>query len=130
MAEGWTRHLKSDSIDAYSAGIEKHGMNERVVKVMDEAGVNISKQTSKLIDELPITNFDYVVTVCSSAHESCPLFPRKAKVVHKSFDDPPLLTASSDSEEEVLNVYRSVRDEIKEYILSMPEVFLDQWNKE
>ncbi len=125
MAEGWARHLKNDSIEAYSAGVQKHGMNTMAIRVMDEAGVDISKQTSKLIEDLPTKEFDYVITVCSNAHESCPLFPGKAKIVHKGFDDPPLLTASSGSEEETLNVYRRVRDEIKEYILILPEALLD-----
>ena len=125
MAEGWAHHLKNDSIEAYSAGVKKHGMNEMAIRVMDEAGVDISKQTSKLIEDLPTKEFDYVITVCSNAHESCPLFPGKAKIVHKGFDDPPLLAASSDSEEEALNVYRRVRDEIKEYIMILPEAVLD-----
>jgi len=125
MAEGWARYLKNDSIDAYSAGVKKHGMNKMAIRVMAEKGVDISKQTSKLIENLPTKEFDYVITVCSNAHESCPLFPGKAKIVHKGFEDPPLLAASSGSEEETLNVYRRVRDEIKEYILTLPEALLD-----
>jgi len=125
MAEGWARHLKSASIEAYSAGIEKHGMNELAIQVMAEAGVDISKQSSKLVKELPIAEFDYVVTVCNNAHESCPLFAGKAKTIHKGFDDPPQLAATSSSEEEALNCYRRVRDKIKEYILSLPEALLD-----
>ena len=125
MAEGWAHHLKNDSIEAYSAGVKKHGMNKMAIKVMAEAGVDIAKQTSKLIEDLPTKEFDYVITVCSNAHESCPLFPGKAKIVHKGFGDPPLLAASSDSEEESLNIYRRVRDEIKEYILALPEALLD-----
>jgi len=125
MAEGWAYHLKNDSIEAYSAGVKKHGMNKMAIRVMAEAGVDISKQTSKLIEDLPTNEFDYVITVCSNAHESCPLFPGKAKIVHKGFEDPPLLAASSGSEEEALNVYRRVRDEIKEYILILPDALLD-----
>jgi len=125
MAEGWARHLKNDNIEAYSAGVKKHGMNKMAVRVMAEAGVDISKQNSKLIEDLPIKEFDYVITVCSNAHESCPLFPGKATIIHKGFDDPPLLAASSGSDEEALNVYRRVRDEIKEYILTLPEALLD-----
>ncbi len=126
MAEGWARLLKNDSIEGYSAGVKKHGMNKMAIRVMAEKGVDISKQTSKLIEDLPTKEFDYVITVCSNAHESCPLFPGKAKIVHKGFEDPPLLAASSGSEEEALNVYRRVRDEIKEYILTLPEALLDE----
>jgi arsenate reductase len=125
MAEGWARHLKNDSLESYSAGIKKHGMNEMAIRVMSEAGVDISKHKSKLIEELPTKEFDYVITVCSNAHESCPIFPDKAKIIHMGFDDPPLLAGSSSSEEEALSFYRRVRDEIKEYILSLPEALLD-----
>ena len=124
MAEGWARHLKGDKIEAYSAGVEKHGLNQMAVRVMAEEGVDISNHTSKLVDELPVKEFDYVVTVCSNAHESCPLFPGRAKVAHKNFDDPPRLTAGTKTEEEALNCYRRVRDEIKEYIISLPEGLL------
>jgi arsenate reductase len=122
MAEGWARHLKGDIIEAYSAGVEKHGLNELAVRVMAEEGVDISGHTSKLVNELPIKEFDYVITVCSNAHESCPLFSGEARVVHKSFDDPPRLAAGVKTGEEALNCYRKVRDEIKEYIIKLPEV--------
>ena len=119
MAEGWARHLKSEIIEAYSAGIEKHGVNPLAVRVMAEAGVDISRQTSKLIDELPTRDFDYVITLCDHASESCPFFP--GKTVHRSFPDPPRLAAKARSEEEALVFYRLVRDQIKEYIASLPE---------
>ncbi len=122
MAEGWARHLKGDVVEPYSAGIEKHGINERAVMVMAEAGVDISHQKSKLINELPAVDFDYVVTVCDRAYESCPLFSGKAKVVHRSFDDPPALADSDATEEAVLDFYRRVRDEIKQFVLQLPEV--------
>ncbi len=122
MAEGWARHLKNDVIEAYSAGIEKHGMNAHAVKVMAEAGVDISGQYSKLIHELPENRkFDYVVTVCDHAHESCPLFPGKAKIIHKGFDDPPRLAAGATTEEESLEHYRRVRDEIRDFIMTLPK---------
>ncbi len=120
MAEGWARYLKGDIINAYSAGIETHGMNERAMKVMYEAGVDISDHHSKLVDELDI-EFDYVVTVCGHAHETCPMFPGKAKVVHVGFDDPPRLTRDMQDEEEILKVYRRVRDEIKAFVEKLPE---------
>ena len=99
MAEGWARQLKSATIEAFSAGIEPHGLNLLAVKVMAEAGVDISGQRSKHVDELKDVAFDYVVTVCDNAHESCPLFPGKIKVVHVGFDDPPRLARDAKSEE-------------------------------
>jgi len=120
MAEGWTRHLKGDVIEPFSAGIEKHGMNDMAIKVMAEAGVDISGYFSKLIDELPTRNFDYVITVCDNAHESCPLFPGRAKVIHKGFDDPPRLAEGTSSEEEAMVHYRRVRDEIREFVDTLP----------
>ena len=121
MAEGWARALKGDVIEPYSAGIEKHGINERAVRVMAEAGVDISGQQSRLISELPVQNFDYVVTVCDHAHESCPLFPGRARVIHRGFDDPPRLAAGAASEEEALEHYRRVRDEIRSFVETLPE---------
>ncbi len=121
MAEGWARHLKGDVIEPYSAGIEKHGLNEKAVRVMAEAGVDISGQQSRLISELPVQDFDYVVTVCDHAHESCPLFPGTARVVHRGFDDPPRLAAGAASEEEALEHYRRVRDEIRSFVETLPD---------
>ncbi|MBE6365860.1 MAG: arsenate reductase ArsC [Lentisphaerae bacterium] len=121
MAEGWTRMLKSDKIEAYSAGIEKHGLNLYAVKVMAEAGVDISTQKSKLIQELPDLNFDYVITVCGNAHKSCPFFPAASRVIHVGFDDPPHLAASCRTDEEKLDCYRRVRDEIRLFVESLPD---------
>ncbi len=121
MAEGWARHIKSEVIKAYSAGIEKHGLNPNAVKVMAEAGVDISRQKSKLLSELKGLEFDYIVTVCDNAHESCPLFPSKTKVVHMGFDDPPRLARKAKTEEEALEHYRRVRDEIRNYIETLPQ---------
>jgi len=119
MAEGWTRHLKGDVIDAYSAGIEVHGMNSLAVKVMAEVGVDISGQRSKLIDELPVQQFDYVITLCGQANETCPFLP--GKKIHKGFDDPPKMAAEAGSEEETLSFYRKVRDEIGDYLSILPQ---------
>jgi arsenate reductase len=121
MAEGWAKALKSDVIEAYSAGIETHGMNARAVKVMAEAGVDISCHRSKNVSELMEVPFDYVVTVCGNAHETCPMFPGKAKVVHVGFDDPPKLAKDARSEEEALAHYRRVRDEIRGFVEQLPE---------
>ncbi len=116
MAEGWCRALKGDHVDVYSAGIETHGLNPDAVKVMAEAGVDISKHRSKHVDELKDIEFDYVITVCGHANENCPLFPGKAKVIHVGFDDPPQLAKSAGTEEERLDCYRKVRDEIKRFV--------------
>ena len=122
MAEGWAKALKSDVIEAWSAGIETHGMNARAVKVMAEAGVDISGHRSKKADELKEVAFDYVVTVCGHANETCPMWlDGKAKVVHVAFDDPPKLAKAAKSEQEALDQYRRVRDEIRAYIETLPE---------
>jgi arsenate reductase len=120
MAEGWTRHLKSDIIEPYSAGIETHGLNPLAVKVMAEAGVDISNHRSKHLNEVKDMTFDYVITVCDAANESCPFFPGKTVRIHKSFDDPPKLAKSAGTEEEALVHYRRVRDEIRTFIEGMP----------
>jgi len=121
MAEGWARHLKSDVVEPYSAGIEIHGLNPNAVKVMAEAGVDISGHHSKHLNELKDIDFDYVITVCDIAHESCPIFPGKTKVVHVGFDDPPRLAKQAKTKEDALNCYRRVRDEIRVLIETLPE---------
>jgi arsenate reductase (thioredoxin) len=121
MAEGWTRHLKGDSVEPYSAGIETHGLNPNAVKVMAEAGVDISRQRSKHLDALKDVIFDYVITVCDNAHEACPLFPGKTKVIHVGFDDPPRLAQTAKTEEAALGHYRRVRDEIRAFVEKLPE---------
>jgi arsenate reductase (thioredoxin) len=126
MAEGWTRHLKSDGIAAYSAGVEPHGMNPRAVKAMVEAGVDISGQTSKHIDALQGIEFDYVITLCDHANESCPLFSGKTRRLHMGFDDPPKLASNAANEEEAMAHYRRVRDEIKRFVEKLPEVLLEE----
>lgn len=125
MAEGFARALKSNEFEAYSAGIEKHGMNPHAVSVMAEAGIDITVQESNTTDELPVKEFDYVVTVCDNAKESCPWFPAKTKLVHRSFQDPPTLTRDMPDGEEKLAVYRRVRDEIRKYVESLPAAFAD-----
>jgi arsenate reductase len=120
MAEGWARHLKADAVEPYSAGIEKHGMNPHAVNVMAEAGVDITGQRSKTVEELGLVHFDYVVTVCGHAHEHCPVFPGRAKVVHIGFDDPPKLSAGLPDGEEKLAIYRRVRDEIRRFVEALP----------
>ena len=121
MAEGWVRHLKADVIEPYSAGIETHGLNPSAVKVMVEVGVDISSHCSKLVSDLNDIKFDYVVTVCEHASENCPIFPGNAEVIHVGFDDPPKLTKEAETEEQALDCYRRVRDEIKEFVKTLPE---------
>ena len=132
MAEGWTHALKSDEINAYSAGIETHGLNPNAVKVMGEAGVDITVQQSQHIDEFKDVNLDVVVTVCGHAHETCPWFPADCKVIHVGFEDPPKLArelaAKGASEEEQLEPYRRVRDEIKAFVEKLPGA-LDETQK-
>jgi arsenate reductase len=126
MAEGWARHLKGDLIEPFSAGIEVHGLNPDAVRVMAEAGVDISHHQSKRLVDLPSLDFDYVVTVCDHARESCPVFPGKAKVIHVGFDDPPRLAAGAATEAERLQPYRRVRDEIRRFVESLPERLLQE----
>lgn len=121
MAEGWTKHLKGDTINAFSAGIETHGLNSHAVNVMAEAGVDISEQKSQHIDAFKGQNFDYVITVCGHAHEHCPWFPGKARVVHAGFDDPPKMAQAFNDKEKKLDCYRKVRDKIKAYVMMLPE---------
>jgi len=121
MAEGWARHLKSDEIDAYSAGVEPHGLNPNAVKIMAEAGVDISGHQSQHIDEFKEVELDVVVTVCGHAYETCPAFPGQTKVVHIGFDDPPELAEGAGTEDEALGHYRRVRDEIRAFVEKLPE---------
>ena len=125
MAEGWTRALKSDEIEVYSAGIETHGLNPNAVRVMAEAGVDIATQKSQHIDEFKGVKLDYVITVCNHAHETCPWFPSNCEVIHVGFEDPPKmareLAEKGGSEEEQLDCYRNVRDEIKAFVETLPD---------
>ncbi|MFA5864284.1 MAG: arsenate reductase ArsC [Phycisphaerae bacterium] len=121
MAEGWARHLKGDLVEPYSAGIETHGLNPNAVRVMAEVGVDISRHHSKHLNEVKHILFDYVITVCDNAHESCPLFPGRTKVVHVGFIDPPRLAKEAKSEDEALVHYRRVRDEIMKFVSELPD---------
>ena len=125
MAEGWANLLKKDMIEAYSAGVEIHGLNSDAVKVMAEAGVDISGQKSKHVDDFKDMKLDAVVTVCGNAHETCPYFPPRCRVVHVGFDDPPKmaeeLAQKGGDKEKQLDSYRRVRDEIKTFIQGLPD---------
>ena len=116
MAEALTNYLQKEDFSASSAGIAPKGVDPRVVKIMSEAGIDISAQSSKDINSLGDEEFDYVVTLCDNAHEACPFFPAKTKLMHRGFDDPPRLAEGVQSEEEALEHYRRVRDEIKNFV--------------
>lgn len=122
MAEGWARKLKHDLLDAHSAGTRPHGLNPLAVRAMAEAGVDISAHTSKRPQDIA-SAFDVVVTVCDNAHESCPFFPG-ARVMHVGFEDPPRLAADAASDDQAMPHYRRVRDQIREFIQTLPDALL------
>ena len=120
MAEGWARSVRGDRFNAYSAGTRPGTLDPRAVRVMRESGVDVSGHHSKSIDELNGVAFDWVVTVCDSANESCPIFPGPVRRLHVDFNDPPRLAAGATTEEEALGHYRRVRDEIRTFVLDLP----------
>lgn len=120
MAEGWARKLHPAVMEAFSAGTHPGRPDPRAVRVMAEAGVDISEQRPKHASDLRGPPFDWVVTVCDSARESCPVLPGAARYLHESFEDPPVLAATADNEDEALAIYRRVRDEIRAYVETLP----------
>lgn len=128
MAEGWARALKGDVIEAYSAGIVAHGQNQHAINVMAEAGVDITGQVSKTLDSLLACglDLDIVVTVCDDADKNCPVFPGTTRTIHHGFDDPPRLAKGAKTSAEAMDQYRRVRDEIRAYILTLPEALTGQ----
>ena len=125
MAEGWTRALHPHRYAAHSAGLQAHGLNPHAVEVMREAGVDITRQLSQRLDELALEDLDLVITVCGHADENCPSLPVGCKKLHAPFDDPPSLSRQATTEEEALEHYRRVRDEIREFVVRLPEVLAD-----
>jgi len=121
MAEGWARSLKRSTIQPYSAGTKPRGVDPLAIKVMAETGVDISGQTSKSLDSLRGIRFDYVITLCDDANETCPFFPGLTKRIHAGFDDPPSLARAAATEEEALSIYRRVRDEIRAFVETLPD---------
>lgn len=119
MAEGFARALRPE-LTAFSAGVVARGLDPLAVEVMAEAGVDISGQTSKRLEELSEETFDYVVTLCGHAKEHCPFFPGRTRRVHKGFDDPPELARSAADRTETMQVYRRVRDEIRDWVMGLP----------
>jgi arsenate reductase (thioredoxin) len=124
MAEGWARRLKGAVIDAYSAGTHPKTLDPLAVQVMADVAIDISTQQPKSLDTVQHLPFDYVITVCDDAHETCPVVPGRARIVHRGFDDPPRLAAEAKSREEALGHYVRVRDEIKAFIEQLPEALL------
>ncbi|UCF17892.1 MAG: arsenate reductase ArsC [Phycisphaerales bacterium] len=118
MAEGWARHLKSDVIEAYSAGVWPAGVSSRAIKVMAETGVDISSHKSQHVDEFSDIEFDYVITLCDNAKEQCPIFAGDAKLVHRAFDDPVMMIGTDD---EIMAAFRRARDEIRAFVETLPE---------
>lgn len=110
MAEGWARHLSGSAHTVASAGIEAHGLNPCAVRVMHEAGVDISGQTSDTLDAFDLLDFDMVVTVCGDADERCPLLPTNIHKLHWSLEDPAKLAGT---EEQILQGFRQSRDDIR-----------------
>jgi len=129
MAEGWTRHLHDHLYEVHSAGTVRHGLNPDAVAVMSEVGVDISSHLSKTVNDLEATAFDYVITVCDHAHEACPFFPAKIRVIHTGFQDPPALAAAlaekGASKEQQLDGYRQVRDQIRAFVEKLPTFLED-----
>ena len=112
MAEGFMRYFAGKKAAIYSAGIETHGVNALAIKVMREDGIDISLQTSNRIEEYRDITFDFIITVCDNAKERCPLFPSQAQKFHHNFPDP---IKAGGTEKEILETFRKVRDQIKEY---------------
>jgi len=121
MAEGWARKLKSGIVEAYSAGVEPKPVDPRAVRAMAEVGVDISEYRAKDVTEFNNVEFDYVITLCDHARETCPLFLGAAKQVHQGFEDPKKLAENAESEEDAMRHYRRIRDELKAYVDTLPE---------
>ena len=121
MAEAWTKKLKGDVVDAYSAGTVPKGIDPRAVKAMAEEGIDISGHRSKSTAEFMDMELDYVITLCDDAQQACPFFPAKTRTVHHGFEDPPILAAGSKSEEEAMMHYCRIRDEIRAFVETLPE---------
>ena len=122
MAEGFAREFGKGFIEAHSAGLNPAGLNERAVKAMREIGIDISDQKSKPIDGDLLKKMDVVITLCDNAAESCPWTPPEIKRIHWSLKDP---AKAEGTEEEIMEEFRRVRDEIKDKILS----FLREYQK-
>jgi len=113
MAEGFLRHMAGDRFEVFSAGVKPIQVNPLAIKVMAEAGVDISKHRSKSAMEFIGQQFDYIITVCDNAKQTCPVFPGKHEKIHWDLEDP---AEAQGSEEERIVVFRKIRDEIRKKI--------------
>ncbi|OHB77051.1 MAG: arsenate reductase [Planctomycetes bacterium RBG_16_55_9] len=118
IAEGWARHLKSDVMEAYSAGVWPAGISAKAVQVMAEAGVDISSHVSKHAYAYLGMDFDFVITLCDHAKAECPIYGDKTTLIHRAFKDP---LAAAGGEEQVLDAFRKTRDQIRAFIETLPE---------
>jgi arsenate reductase len=114
MAEGLMRYFRGDEFEVFSAGVEPKGVHPQAIEAMREAGVDISGQKSKHVDDLPLKEFDCIITLCDHAAQNCPVFPGKGVRLHHSFSDPATVHGS---EQDKLEAFRKVRDELKQFIL-------------
>ncbi len=119
MAEALLRHDAPDHFEVESAGINPGTVRPEAISAMRELGIDISRHRSKHVDEFNGQRFDYVITVCDNAKESCPVFPGPAKHLHHSFDDPP--PPSQGSDEERMAIFRRVRDELRNYLAAFAD---------
>jgi arsenate reductase len=124
MAEGWARRIKGDEIEAYSAGVSPRGIDPRAIRAMAEVGIDIAGQRSKSLSDVREIPFEYVVTLCDHARQSCPSFPGRVKVVHAGFEDPPQLAKNARSDEEAMGHYRRIRDEIRVFVERLPQALV------
>ena len=122
MAEGWAQVLHGDRLEPYSAGTAPGRVDPRAIQVMREAGIDLSGHRSMHLEELIGVDFDWVVTVCDRANESCPILTGKVHRLHAGFDDPPRLAAGAATEVEALGHYRRVRDEIRAFVETLPSL--------
>jgi arsenate reductase len=121
MAEGFTNRLRRDDFEAVSGGVAPKPIDPLTIQAMAEAGVDISGQVAKDVDQFMGQFFDWIVTLCDNARENCPFFPGQAQRVHRGFDDPAYLARQAADGEEALAIYRRVRDEIRTMVLGLPD---------
>jgi arsenate reductase len=114
MAEGLLRHTAGDMFEVQSAGVSPSSVRPEAIEAMDEIGIDISRHRSKSVDEFVGQDFDYIITVCDNAKETCPVFPGKARRIHKNFEDPP--TASVGDHNSRMAIFRRVRDELRDWL--------------
>ncbi len=125
MAEAWSREIIGNQFEVFSAGIEPTGLDPMAVKTMAEVGLDISNQKPKSTDSLGNAEFDFVITLCRNTAETCPYFPARTRIMQEAFDDPPKLAKRAESEEEAMEHYRRVRDEIRTFVEKLPEMLLE-----